>query len=459
MKPISILGLGLQSGYRNVTSQERINCYLEFQKDGEKTNVVAYGTPGKSLFANAGVNPIRGAYSVNDLAYIVYDNGFYTMNNAGTITLVGTIGTSSGSVFMVSNGFEIFIADGTANAYYYTIATGILAVSNSLAMVSCDFMDGRIIGNEKDTGRYYISGSYQASTWNALDFATAESSPDNLVRVFSNNGGVMLFGQFTTEIVASNGAQDFPFGRIGYPVDWGLYALNSVAKLGDAVAFLGRNRMGEAQVVLMQGYGATRISTHDIERIINDSTILEAATGFSFMTNGHQMYQLTAGGNTFMYDLTTGVWSTLKSYGIERDKGERAINLINKILITDYANGNIYRVSDTVYDDNGSPLVMEISGKHVFYGDDKFSVSELFIDMETGVGLATGQGSNPQIMLQTSRDGGHTFGNEQWKTFGRVGEYVRVAWSRLGRSRDFVFRLVISDPVKRCIIGAWISAV
>jgi hypothetical protein len=75
--------------------------------------------------------------------------------------------------------------------------------------------------------------------------------------------------------------------------------------------------------------------------------------------------------------------------------------------------------------------------------------------MEQGTGLVTGQGSNPQIMLQVSRDGGFTYGNEMWTSFGRMGEYnKRAEWRRLGVSRNFVFKFRITDPVKVILIAA-----
>jgi hypothetical protein len=102
---------------------------------------------------------------------------------------------------------------------------------------------------------------------------------------------------------------------------------------------------------------------------------------------------------------------------------------------------------------------MTITGQHVFNGAEMFSISELWLDMEVGVGATTGQGSNPQIMLKVSRDAGHTWSSELWKSIGAIGKYLtEVKWTRLGRGYSFTFEVTISDPVKRCIIGAWITA-
>jgi hypothetical protein len=76
--------------------------------------------------------------------------------------------------------------------------------------------------------------------------------------------------------------------------------------------------------------------------------------------------------------------------------------------------------------------------------------------METGVGLADGQGSSPQIMLSWSDDGGKTWGNERWASAGRIGEYRhRVRWYRLGAFRQRVLRVQVSDPVPITIAAAY----
>ena len=86
-------------------------------------------------------------------------------------------------------------------------------------------------------------------------------------------------------------------------------------------------------------------------------------------------------------------------------------------------------------------------------------VSKLQVDFETGVGLISGQGSDPQAMLQFSKDNGHTWSNEAWVTLGAIGAYLtRAIWWRLGVARDWVFKIRITDPVKVVIAGASIDA-
>ena len=65
---------------------------------------------------------------------------------------------------------------------------------------------------------------------------------------------------------------------------------------------------------------------------------------------------------------------------------------------------------------------------------------------------------NPYVMLQWSDDGGNTWSNEHWLPVGRVGEYTRrMKWTRLGRARDRVFRVAVSEPCKWILVDAWVD--
>jgi hypothetical protein len=87
-------------------------------------------------------------------------------------------------------------------------------------------------------------------------------------------------------------------------------------------------------------------------------------------------------------------------------------------------------------------------------------INRLEVECEAGVGLSgSATGSDPQIMLRVSKDGGHSWGNERWRSMGKIGEYKqRAIWNRLGVARDWRFQLSISDPIKRVILTAFVDA-
>jgi hypothetical protein len=82
----------------------------------------------------------------------------------------------------------------------------------------------------------------------------------------------------------------------------------------------------------------------------------------------------------------------------------------------------------------------------------------------TGAEIITNQytataGYDPQAMLRWSNDGGSTFSNEHWVTIGKIGQYLnRAIWRRLGWSRDRIFEVVITDPIKAVVVSANLKA-
>ena len=73
---------------------------------------------------------------------------------------------------------------------------------------------------------------------------------------------------------------------------------------------------------------------------------------------------------------------------------------------------------------------------------------------ESGVGLTTGDGSDPIVRMDKSDNGGRTFNSETRRTIGKIGEYgQRSIWRRQGRfpvARSI--RLTITDPVRANLI-------
>ncbi len=127
-------------------------------------------------------------------------------------------------------------------------------------------------------------------------------------------------------------------------------------------------------------------------------------------------------------------------------------------VVGDYENGKLYALDPATYTDNGTAIVRERTSPHVTKELLNVFHTHFQLDMETGVGLdgaSTTQGADPQAILQWSDDGGHSWSNEHMASAGVIGaRKTRVIWRRLGSSRDRVYRVKISDPVKVVLIGA-----
>lgn len=463
MPIVPLFGVGLKGKSYDVTSQRRVNLFAEIQREADKTRIAFFGRAGRSLFANAGDTPWRGGIVIGDLAYGVHRGTFYEINNAGTLTSRGTISTTSGRVELATDGDVVLLTTGT-NGYTYTIASTTFAVVASgdfpQAAKHCTWLDGNFIVDQGSGDQFQISAD--GTTWDPLDVASAESAPDGLVRPFADHGEIVLLGEATTEFWGNTGAADFPFAPVrGSTLEYGLAARWSLTKFDSSLAGLFKNRMGQVQVMKLQGYTPVPISNPELDSIINDYAAVSDATAFSRMQSGHPFYQINfpTALKSWEYDALTEMWSEVQ-YNLTgaRDRAEFCLDFVNKPRVFDYENGKIYTIDDTLFTDNGDAIRSVIVSRHFFADYSRVTVNRLFVDFERGVGIATGQGSDPLVMLRVSRDGGHTWGNEITASMGKVGEYTkRAEFRRLGTSRDFVFELAISDPVKRVIVGAGID--
>lgn len=457
----SLFGLGVRSGFPQVTSAAMVNLYLEQRPAGEKSQIVALSTPGLRQFADV-VLPVRGwvSYERDNIVFLVAGQTLYSIDAAGTLLALGALDTSEGDVGMEHNGSVVGIVDGL-KFYAYDIATATLddSVADSPANAqTIAYQDGYFIVSVAGSQRFYVG---VGTSWQPADYAAAESNPDDIVAVYADQSEVVLFGSSSTEFWQNSGAADFPYARIpGSANEWGLAARSSIAKFDNTIMYLARNRSGEVMVARLNGYLPAKVSTHDIDRIINRVPTSDAVA-YSYMINGHSMYVLTlpAGGITLMFDGASGLWSQLRSYGIDRHRSLRGLNAFGGMLVSDFENGLIYQVRADEHTDNGATIVRELVSEHLASQDmERVTVDVLRIDAEVGTGLPSGQGSDPQLMLQVSRDGGRTWGSERWQSMGRQGEYRRrVEYRRLGDARQFTFRLRFSDPVPLTLIAASVN--
>lgn len=459
-----LFGFGQTGKSRTVTSESRKNFYAEATDKPDKTVLALYGRWGLDLFASFGDTPIRGeGLQIGDFNYSVHRGILKETNNAAVFTDKGTLTTSAGVVSMCTDGNIIFIVDG-ANGYVYNTTTSLFTQVSDVDFVpavSCAWIDGYFIADMRGSTDKTDWRSYQWSidglAWGGLDFASAEASPDPIERVYNDNRQVIFFGSVTTEFHNASGNFEEPFTRSATN-EWGLAAKWSVCKIKDSIIYLGQNRMGKTQIIVLNGYTPEIVSNYEMSSIIDGYGDVSNAIGHSFMEGGHPFYVISfpSVSKTWLFDAATGLFSELTS-GIKEGqyRGLFSNNYLGNTLIYDFENGNVYKTNPDTYTDNGTMIVGELISRHMFEQSYMF-LSELWVDMQVGVGLSTGQGEDPQIILAISRDGGMTYGNERWRSFGRIGtNLTRAFWIRLGRSRDFTFKLRITDPVKRVITGAW----
>jgi len=456
----------------NIDSQRCVNLYpetIESGKGKEGSVMSLQSAPGLTVLTTVGSGPIRGVHATaGGQLYVVSSNKLYEISSSWVATEVGTLITSGGDVSMDDNGTTLMIVDGD-NGYFNAMATNTFAQITDADFPGADtveFQDGYFIYNYPDsTGKFGISSlnaTDPTDSFSALDFATAEGSPDAIVGLISDHRDLYVFGSRTTEVYFNSGNADFPFERQqGAFIEHGCAATFSIAKMNNAVFWLGEDEYGDGIVYKAKGYEPQRISTHAVEEAIRGYASISDAKAFAYQQAGHYFYVInfTGANTTWVYDDTTGMWHERTHFTNGEEQRYRADNhafAYNVHIAGDYFNSNLYKLDLDVFTDNGGELIRERRTPHVSGGLNYIFHHKMQVDMEVGVGIdGSGQGDDPLIMMQFSDDGGLTWSNEKQASIGKIGERkVRAIWRRLGRARDRVYRVRISDPVKVAIIGA-----
>ena len=461
----------------------RVNEPYCNRKTGETVEVksITGGIPDGNYTVN------RGTYNDGNLivgnTYVITNVGSSLFTNIGAaLNEVGTRFSATGTTAGILPDDTTTAGNGTVvdADYWYTTDSntgtsinGTLQVINNFrnitdtydgaAFPGADtvvFIDSYFVINNPGTKQFWLSGQYDGFYWDPLMYASKEAYTDDLSAVAVDNGNLVLLGDVSQEYWQNAGSFPFPFQRIaGSPTDTGLAAKFSVARCAGELFYLAKSRRGGVSVIRVQNYQPIPVSTPDLDYLLNKYTNVGDAVAFSYRQNGHDFYQINflSQNASWLYDATSDAWSVMQSGDSPRHYANKGTQLSNEIIVTDFRNGNLYVLDPETYTDNGDLIARELITPHFFAGTsfNKLHIYRLRLDMEQGIGLVNGQGSDPQVMLQVSRDGGYTYGNEMWSTPGAMGEYLhRAEWRRLGVSRNYVFKFRITDPVKVVLISA-----
>lgn len=464
---IGLVGASYQQRSLPFDAQRTINLFPVFDEQGKEVAAL-YGTAGLESFSTAGDGYIRGGFaSTNGRYFVVSGSALYEVDSAGVATSRGTLNTTAGNVTMDENITQLGICDGD-DLYTLTYSTNTFAQVTDADLPSSGtmtYLDGYFIVNQNNTGKFFISSLNDGTAWAALDFATAESSPDKLLRVVRAVGQLWLFGNKTTEIWTNTGDGAFPFQKIsGAELTVGIMAPHSAKEFANSVFWVGESSDGYGVVYRARGFSPQRISTEAIEIFINNATDKTNIKAMVYQQDGHEFYMLTGGGleTSLVYDVTTGLWHE-RAY--LNNQGDFEPHLANSItfafgyhLVGDRRNGNIYKLKQNVYSDNGEAIARERIYTHLSNEGEQTRFRQLQIGFETGVGLQSGQGSNPLVSLQLSRDGARTWSDSYTASLGAVGQYqTNVTFRRLGIAEQMTFKIRITDPVKVAIIGSYLK--
>lgn len=337
--------------------------------------------------------------------------------------------------------------------------------------ISVDVIDNLFVYSEPGTQRFAVSDILSPIT-NGLSFSLKSGSPDDVIAIAANNREVFVIGERSTEIWVNQGLPIFPLARVpGAATQHGCSATFSVAKLGNSIAYVSRNARGDGQIVVFSdGYFPKVISTHAVEASIANQKI-EDARAFTYQLAGHEVYVVTFPSLelTWAYDIATNMWHKWQSWDPVNNRFLRlrvatSTNFNGNNIAGDVYNGKLYILDNDTYTEDGEVIHRVRRAPHIVADYKQEYFSSLQIYFEPGVGPfnlykrqndPTSGVRFPQASMRWSNDGGSTWSNEYWRDVGSVGQYLqRAIWRRMGRTRDRIYELRLTDPVKWVIVSA-----
>lgn len=413
-----------------------------------------------------GIRKLYSSYA--DRFFAVCKNKLYEILAEDIYLERGTFESNKGMIKVAENETQLIFVDGE-NGYVYNLA------SNTLTKITdTDYqygthvinINGYFIQNVLGTGQFIYSDLRNGLEWNALDYATAEYTPDIIVAVEKTNNEAWLFKKKTTEIWYHTGDADAPFMRIPHAfMDIGIASPYCTGNINNTMFWLGTNEQGNNQVWMASNYIPKKISTHAIDYLLSQIQDVSDAVGYCYQQEGHFFYVVNfiKGNKTIVYDITTGLWHQRGKYNSVTGQNDvqhycTCAMWRGKTYVGNRTNGKIYELNLDTFTDESDTIQRIRTGGHVHSDRERLFFSKFELDIERGVGLVSGQGSDPLLRLFFSDDGGKTWKNSLTGSPGKVGEYQqRLVWHRLGSSRDRVFRVILTDPIKCVLLGATID--
>lgn len=454
-----------------MAADEAVNVFPEVREvEGSPKQAWFYGTPGLKYEATVATVVTRGRFTQDGRTWVVVGDRLYERTAVGTYVDLGEIPNDGGPVYFASNGKggdQLGIVGGGALNVLDLVAGGLTPVTLPFTgPVMIVFLDGYGLINQADSPIVWYSELEDLTDFDALDFITRSGTSDNLVGLAVTKDRVFTLGTKTTTQFYNSGDVDVPF--LPYPgttIQIGLVSPAALQVYNDTLFWVATSAKGAARVVRGSAAETTTISTPPIDAFLDRCTTLDDIETLMYEQAGHPFFVVTAPSSpdaikACAYDGREALWhkragwnETDAVYTRWRARGCTASD--QDILVGDYQTGDLYTLDLDTFEDNGVTLRRERIGPYPSATNQWLFLDEIELGTQPGVGLASGQGSDPVVELQISRDGAQTWISAGFASIGKMGEYLtRTIWRNCGRVRAdrLGIRIIQTDPV-RCAWG------
>jgi len=461
-----------------ISAMECVNLYANIPEVVTPSKKQLLTPAGIASATTAGTNVTnRGAHVFNGYPYFVQGTDLYRIDQAvdgfGVATYSSTAVNGAASitgterVIMADNGEEggqMMIvtpaSDAKFNAYIYTVAGGLVAVSDNDfdGPVSCvRYVDGYFLFTKKDGQKFFISELRDGSSYISTDFEAAEADPDYVQSAYIIRNQPYIFGQQTIQGYQNVGGSGFPFSYIqGSVQSRGLVSIYALAEDDDRIIYLGGGVNETPSIWITNGQSSEKLSTIAIDQEISTYSldVIESCFTWQYSQAGARFVAFSFPGEScFVFDFKSNEWHTRESMSTDSEaipcRISSIVDVYGVLMVGDLLSNKIGILSRDTFDEYGSEIHRRFVTPHIDNEGMPFFVDSVEMVGKTGAGLTSGQGSNPTMSLSISTDGGRTFSNPLGRNIGPIGVYNRrVVWNQLGRvAREVCFKFEMSDPI------------
>ena len=439
MAVLPIGGRFYRSDSLPISAQECVNLYYNAPQTVSPTQENLFVTPGLTEATTAGTDVVnRGAHVFQGIPFEINGNELYRIDR--TIDAFGVASYASvdvsggtsiigvGRVITADNGAEggqICIVNpddtGQFNAYIFSTADGLVQISDTDfngPVSSVKFIDGFFMFTKADSQQFFVSALRDGLSYDALDFASAEADPDSLVAVAILHNEPYLFGSQTFEPFQNIGGSGFPFLRIDGGVQQkGLTSKFAIEEINDVLYFLGASDQETPAIWRTDGGRPVKISTTAIDNEITkySDTITAACYTYKYSQAGHQFVAFVfSSENAFFYDIDFNEWHTRESFDALGNVVPYRVSTIVQafgVLITgDRLTNKIAILETDTFTEYGEEIRRRWITPQLDNDGQPFWINALELWGDAGIGLLSGQGSDPLISMSFSKLSGSSNG-------------------------------------------------
>lgn len=432
------------------SAQSTVNLYPSRPIEGRSVRKL-HRWPGAKLWSSSNLSG-RGRSNLIEMGgkvYFVVGANFASVDKFGVQASLGSV-AGDGYCNLSTDGTNVIVSNGT-NRYTYDGTTyAEISDTDHQPGNTSTFINRRII-MDGNGGAFLVADLDDPDSINSLNFATAESAPDDTIAVRAFKERLLVFGEQTVEPWFNDGSPDFPpYSRIeGATQQFGLGAVHSLAQDESFVYLLGSNR----QIYRMVDIEAQRITPVPMEKFLEDE-VTSDAIGWTISYSGQWFYILSFPTANKTWGIPLSSPNDAFQLTSDLDGGSYVgagyVYAFGRHLVLDGSTSNIYELKEGVYQDNGSNVLVEralapLNAEAFGLTGEELCMSQFQLIMETGVG--NDSELDPVGLFDFSTDGGASFTNEKWVKLGREGIKKTVVYSFKKKFRDGVVRFRVVDPV------------